>query len=285
MDRRRLKQNAVIILGVVIVLLLLWRLRSGHPVGVGGWIGTNIFGPATLNVFTNSESGGGTSPNAPTTTNILAPSGPNLPIQPTTNPPDNAPPPHPRPTLSTNLLNTNGPVTIIDVPDADLQTPPGVTVASNSPEAVSIQDRLGAASAAGGEIQISLSWNNMNDLVFTASIRVERKFGLITGGPATPAASWTFDRNANFPFTRTPVENIYWPVSNAPAGRYKVFVVYYAVHDTMVPSEFTVRTVVRDWKTYFFRSMINTQGQVKPVCTLQYDPHNPDPEKRYRFVQ
>jgi hypothetical protein len=289
MDRRkRIKQTAIIVLGVVVLALLLWRLRVSPPVGVGGWATTNIFGPATLNILSNAEVGGGTTANpAPAISNVLATPAPNLPIQPVTNLPLSEQPPRPRGPLSTNLINTNGPVTVIDVPTADLVlTPPGVVVSSNSTEAASIQDRLGAANAQGGEIQISLSWNNYNDLDLHCidpsgeEIWFNNRRSRHTGGELD------VDKNANYPYTSNAVENIYWPVNHAPVGRYRVFVVYYAPHDPTNLTAFTVRTVVRNWKTFYFKSTIEFFGQhvSKLVCNLIYDPENPDPDKRYQFV-
>ena len=285
---KRAKQDALIVLAILIVILLLWRLRIHAVGGTGGWATTNIFGPVTLNAFSNNETGGGSATTeTPQPTNVLAPST-NTPIVPSTNEPHGTPPRPPHQTLSTNLLNTNGPVTVIDVPTSDLvQTPPGVTAAPNSPEATSIEERLGAASAQGGDIQISLYWNNYNDLDLHCvdpsgeEIMFNNRISRHTHGELD------VDRNANYPFTLQPVENIYWPVGGAPPGLYRIFVVYYAPHGSPDPTPFTVRTVVKDWKTYYFKSDITYTGGLvkKTICTLRYDPHNPDPDKRFGFVR
>jgi hypothetical protein len=282
---RRFKQNVAIFLGILVVVLLLWHLRS-RPVGMGGAVATNVFGPVTLNML-SGETGGGEASNAPTVTNVLAPSHTNTVIQRPTNAPSNIAPTHPQQTLSTNLLNTNGPVTTIDVPSADLlATPPDVTVASTSPEATTIEERLGAASAQGGEIQISLSWNDYNDLdLHCIDPRGEEIW--FNNRRSRSGGTLDIDQNAHFPFTTTPVENIYWPIGGAPTGRYKIFVVFYSPHAQTMKSAFTVRTAVRNWKTYFFKSVIDfpNHQEAKYVCTLQYDPTNTDPDKRYRFVR
>jgi len=51
--------------------------------------------------------------------------------------------------------------------------------------------------------------------------------------------------NASPPFTDSPVENIFWPYESAPAGRYEVFVDYFARHGDDDPTAFTVRTDVK----------------------------------------
>jgi hypothetical protein len=189
--------------------------------------------------------------------------------------------------LSTNLLNTNGPVTVIAVAPSDLvETPPGVAAAANVPEAAAIERRLGEVSAKGGDIQISLSWHNYNDLdlhcidpagveIFFGNPRSSR-----TGGDLD------IDQNAHLPYNMSPVENIYWPFGGAPSGLYRISVVYYAPHSETDATAFLVRTVVQG-RTNYFRSTIIFTGmrEKKSVCNLRYDPANPNPAERFRFVQ
>ena len=297
--RKRLKQNAVIIVAIAVVILVLWRLHT-HPKqfgGIGSFVSTNILGPATLSLISGSEPGmdgppppPGASGGSTTTSNELAPIRTNTPTATSGPPLLNLAPPGSHQPLSSNLLHSNGPVTLIAVAPADLVlTPPGVTSASNVSDAASIERRLGQVSARGGDIQISLSWNNYNDLDLHCvdpsgdeiwySHRISRTRGELD-----------VDQNANPPYTTSPVENIYWPVDAAPRGLYKVFVVYYAPRhglDPTVPTAFTVRTVVRGWTTYFFKSTIGYTGSQirKPICTLRYDPTNADPSLRFGFVQ
>ena len=70
MDRaRRNKQTAVIFLAIVVLLLLLWHLHKRAPSGsLGSWASTNIFGPATLSLFSGEDTG---SPQTPVQSNEL----------------------------------------------------------------------------------------------------------------------------------------------------------------------------------------------------------------------
>jgi len=289
---RRFKQDAVIIMGILVLILLLWQLHmhSRHYGGLGGWVTTNIFGSATLSVIAGEPGDQTNATPVPTNAPVTVVTGGSA--QPTHPPPGETPTGGaPPPPLSTNLLRSNGPVTVIDVPAADLvQTPPGVTYASNVAEAATIERRLGEAAAKGGDIQISLSWNNYNDLDLHCvdpkgeEIWFSHTISAQTGGVLD------VDRNAQAPYTPTPVENIYWPDRGAPPGLYKVFVVYYAPRNGMDPSAptpFTVRVVVKDWKTSYFRSTISFTGhqEPKPICTLDYEPGNADPAQRFRFVR
>ena len=294
---RRFKQTAVIIAAIAVMILVLWRLHTQPRQfgGVGSFVNTNVLGPATLSLISGSEAGGDGPPagsgGEPATYSNESPPIRTNPAAPPSNPPLLNPiPAAPPQTLSTNLEHTNGPVTMIAVAAADLvQTPPGVTSATIVSEAATIERRLGEASAKGGDIQISLSWNNYNDLDLHC---VDPKGEEIwfSHRISSSGGELDVDQNAQPPFTKVPVENIYWPVGGAPRGLYKIFVVYYAPRnglDPAAPTAFTVRTVVRGWKTYFFKSLINYTGrrEPKPVCTLRYDPDNADPAKRFAFVQ
>jgi hypothetical protein len=193
--------------------------------------------------------------------------------------------------LSTNLLHTNGPVTEIAVAAADLvETPPGVLSSSNVADAAAIEKRLGDASAKGGDIQISLSWNNYNDLDLHCIDPKGEEIWFSHRISASTRGELDIDQNAQSPYTATPVENIYWPAGGAPPGLYQIFVVFYSPRgglDPTVSTAFTVRTVVRGWKTYYFKSTILFTGNQarKPICTLRYNPDNPDPSMRFGFVQ
>jgi hypothetical protein len=94
------------------------------------------------------------------------------------------------------------------------------------------------------------------------------------------------DSNAHAPYTRTPVENIYWSPGGAPAGMYRIFVMEYADHGGADPTAFLVRTIVQGM-TNFFRSTISytQEREKKLICNLRFDPGNPDPSKRILFVK
>jgi hypothetical protein len=288
----RFLQDAVIGMAIMVVILALWRLHS-RPTefgGLGPWAKTNIFGAATLNMLPGGAGeGGGTGQPSPPAIPIAS-----APVQeglPGTNPPSLAS--HPSSNnppssgvASTNLLNTNGPVTVIAMAPSDLvPTPPGVAAAANVPEAAALARRLGEVSAKGGDIQISLSWRNFNDLDLHcidpagAEICFSNRKSRSTGGELD------IDQNAHEPFNTSPVENIYWPSGEAPPGLYRIFVVHYAPHGGDDPTAFLVRTVVQG-KTNYFRSNISFTGsrQGKLICNLRYDPSNPNPAQRYSFV-
>lgn len=272
-------------MGIVVLLLLLWHVRL-HPSEFGS-VGTNVFGSATLGLLSGSNN------ESPPSQGVeIGPVKTNAPpaVAPSNPAPTNHAPPGSHQALSTNLLNTNGPVTEIAVAPGDVVvTPPGVTSAANVAEAATIEKRLGEASARGGDIQFSLSWNNYNDLDLHCVEPGGEEIWYSHPISSRTSGELDVDRNAHAPYTTTPVENIYWPVGAAPRGIYRIFVVYYSPRNGMdptVPTAFTVRTVVRGWKTFFFKSTISYTGRLEPklICKLLYDPDNPDPAKRFAFV-
>jgi hypothetical protein len=292
-------QDAVIGMAILVVVLALWRLHSRPRFfgGIGPWAETNIFGASTLSLIPRAgQDGGENQPLLPLTasgaSSNQAGSG--------TNPPAAPAPPAPGMTgysssngpistnlMSTNFLNTNGPVTVIAVAPSDLvETPPGVASSVNVPEAASMERRLGEVNAKGGDIQISLSWRNYNDLDLHCidpggeEIFFSNRKSTRTGGELD------IDQNAHEPYNTSPVENIYWPSGGAPPGLYQIFVVYYAQHGSADPTAFIVRTVIQG-KTNYFRSAISYTGaqERKLICNLRYDPANPDPSRRFRFVK
>ena len=296
----RFKQDAVIGMGIVVVILVLWRLHSQPKSfgSLGPWAETNIFGASTLGLIPGAGEGRGAGqplvplPNAAAVSNLttvlrtnspsaLASQQSGVSSHSTTN---NTLPPH---LVSTNLVRTNGPVTVIAMAPSDLvQTPPGVAAAANVPEAASLEKRLDEVNARGGDIQISLSWHNYNDLDLHCvdpsgeEIFFGHRLSLHTGGVLD------VDQNAGPPYNMSPVENIYWPFGGAPSGLYRISVVYYAPHSGIDMTEFMVRTVVRG-QTNFFRSAISYSGvrEEMPICNLRYDPANPTPSQRLLFLR
>ncbi len=91
------------------------------------------------------------------------------------------------------------------------------------------QDRLSAAGARTGDVQISLIWSDTNDLDihcvdpsgFEIYWKPENRHSR-TGGELD------VDRNAGCRLTTSePVENIYWAQGTAPRGRYRVYLDFY----------------------------------------------------------
>ena len=91
-----------------------------------------------------------------------------------------------------------------------------------------LRARLERKGARSTDVQVSLMWNNYNDLdLHVVCPSGER----IHGGNRKSACGGHLDVDANVrPDSRKPIENVVWPEGEAPAGTYQVFVHYYKKH-------------------------------------------------------
>lgn len=104
-----------------------------------------------------------------------------------------------------------------------------------------LRQRLEREGAKSSEVQVSLMWNNYNDLdLHVVCPSGER----IHGGNRESACGGELDVDANIrPETKRPVENIVWPQGKAQGGTYKAFVHHYKKHKVRVsrdPTNFKV---------------------------------------------
>ena len=91
-----------------------------------------------------------------------------------------------------------------------------------------LQERLNREGAMTGDVQISLMWENFNDL----DLHVVCPSGEgIHGGNKLSECNGELDVDANVrPETKKPVENVVWPGVSAPPGTYQVYVHHYKKH-------------------------------------------------------
>ena len=92
-----------------------------------------------------------------------------------------------------------------------------------------LQARLEREGAQSSDVQVSLMWNNYNDLdLHVVCPSGER----IHGGNKNSDCGGALDVDANVRAeTRKPVENVFWEEGRAPAGKYQVYVHYYKKHN------------------------------------------------------
>ena len=104
-----------------------------------------------------------------------------------------------------------------------------------------LQARLDREGARSGDVQISLMWDNFNDLdLHVVCPSGER----IHGGNKTSQCGGELDVDANVrPETKKPVENVVWADETAQPGEYQVYVHHYKKHKkrrTKDPTKFKV---------------------------------------------
>ena len=277
--RRDYQKDAVIAAAILVVLLLMWRvLKRPEQFGAAGErLKTAVFG-ASGTALVERLGSGGESPVAaqPGTNRVAAADHPNG--SPATNSAFEVVA-QPRPT---DESPAEEPVKIIAALPAELAEAPATT----SVDAAAISQRLNAAGAKSGDIQLSLIWNDFNDLDLhcfdphNERIWYQHKRSAATGGELD------VDRNAQ-ELVSAPVENIFWPSGSAPPGLYRLYVIYYAQHGTRgaQATPYTVRVIVEN-QTNYFTGKISFTGkkELHWICTFQYDPTNPDPMKHRRFL-
>ena len=121
-------------------------------------------------------------------------------------------------------------------------------------------ERLDREGAKSGDVQISLLWNNLNDLdlhvrcpsgdeIFYRYVRSR------CGGELD------VDMNAGGRMSNKPVENVYWPPGGAPTGKFVVMVNHFKNNGQRDPTKFRVAVKV-DGQTRSFSGSI-TFGQPK----------------------
>jgi len=104
-----------------------------------------------------------------------------------------------------------------------------------------LQERLAREGARSSDVQVSLMWNNYNDLdLHIVCPSGER----IHGGNKISNCGGELDVDANVRAeTKKPVENVVWPEGKAPAGVYQVYVHHYKKHAkrrTRDPTKFQI---------------------------------------------
>ena len=107
-----------------------------------------------------------------------------------------------------------------------------------------LEDRLRKAGAQTGDVQISLAWNNGNDL----DLHVETPGGekiFFNQRDSSCGGQLDVDMNAIGAESQTPVENVFWPTGGSPTGRYRVLVHHYANHGSRDPTRYQITIKVK----------------------------------------
>jgi subtilisin family serine protease len=135
-----------------------------------------------------------------------------------------------------------------------------------------------------GDVQILLNWNNYNDLdlccIDPYGNSVWFKNPRVASG-----GRLEIDMNVEYPDSKKPVENIYWPDGGAPNGTYEVYLLYYKRHETGInETPYTVKVKYGD-KTEDYNGLIKQEDDAVHICTFTLgngnnlpNPNRPNPD-------
>ena len=138
--------------------------------------------------------------------------------------------------------------------------------------AAELRARLEREGASSSDVQISLMWNNFNDLdLHVVCPSGER----IHGGHKESSCGGVLDVDANVkPDSRRPVENCVWPEGVAPGGVYQVYVHHYKKHAkrrSKDPTKFSVIINAGD-DVREYSGELSAGDPILKVCEFNVDP-------------
>ncbi len=117
-----------------------------------------------------------------------------------------------------------------------------------------------------GDVQVLLSWNNYNDLDLLVTDpngeSVWFKNRMVSSG-----GQLQIDMNVEYPDSKTPIENIYWPPGGAPNGTYNVYLLYYKQHENADPNPYKI-SVKHGQMTDEYTGTINNENEAIHICTF-----------------
>ena len=125
-----------------------------------------------------------------------------------------------------------------------------------------LDDRLAKHGAHSGDIQVSISWDDYNDIDLWVefqpfNFRNQKHFIGWTNRESINGGYLDIDMNVE-PFTNEAVENIVWPKNRSPYGTYTVYAHYYHQWDRNHTTQVYLRVQADDKVTY--RKSIVTFG-------------------------
>jgi subtilisin family serine protease len=119
-----------------------------------------------------------------------------------------------------------------------------------------------------GDVQVLLSWNNYNDLDLICTDPNDdyvwyKNKNVKSGGQLE------IDMNVNYPDSKSPIENIFWPTSKAPNGTYNVYLIYSKKHVESKETAYNVTIKYGD-KIEKFSGNIKVANDKKliPICSF-----------------
>lgn len=124
-----------------------------------------------------------------------------------------------------------------------------------------------------GDVQVLLSWNNYNDLDLIVTDPTGETVWF-KNRRVSSGGQLEIDMNVEYPDSKTPIENIYWPSGGAINGTYNVYLLYYKQHENKAENPFKI-TVKHGSKTDEYTGTARIEKEAIHICSFNLG--NADP--------
>ena len=184
--------------------------------------------------------------------------------------------PEPEPMYEPEPLPETEPEPVPEMPPIPEPPAPEPPVETHEPIGEEVQaevdefaERLDREGAATGDVQVSLMWDNHNDLDLSVicpsgeRISFDNRFSQCGG---------RLDVDMNESDTSSePIENVFWPRGQSPIGRYRVFVEHFEKHGGDDETHFRILVRTTDGNREFQGSISNRDPPLE-VCQFDVAP-------------
>ena len=123
-----------------------------------------------------------------------------------------------------------------------------------------------APTPSSGDVQVLLSWNNYNDLDLVVTDPNGEPISF-KNRRASSGGQLEIDMNVEYPDSKSPIENIYWPPNGAPMGTYNVYLLYFNQHDESVETPFKIG-VKNGTKTDNYTGKVKREKEMIHICSF-----------------
>ncbi len=117
-----------------------------------------------------------------------------------------------------------------------------------------------------GDVQVLLKWSNYNDL----DLIVTDPYGetvWFKNRRVSSRGQLEIDMNVEYPDSKKPIENIFWPAGGAPNGTYNVYLSYFRQHINTSENPFAITVKYGD-KTDEYTGSITNEKEAIHICTF-----------------
>ena len=134
-----------------------------------------------------------------------------------------------------------------------------------------------------GDVQILLNWNNYNDLDLICT-DPQGETVWYKNKSVSSGGQLQIDMNVEYPDSKKPIENIFWPNGGAPNGTYNVYLLYYKKQEPNINETPYSIKVKYGGKTEDYKGVIKKEDNALHICTFtlgnagntQNQPNNPN---------